>query len=185
MKLTKLERKFAENSAKRANWPVYRHHERLGWVGCFLFLVGLFRGRIAALPLWAGEILFYTGFVLLIGSVLGLAMSTTAKLYTKLQRAGLDDDIDQSAKPPPQADARYSFLMRIESWINSLPWWVQIFFFPISLVLLFGIAVTAYYLHLRLLPIGMYGNLLVSVVLWVGFIYVIWKVIRWISRAAN
>ena len=185
MKLTKLERKFAETSAKRANWPIYRHHEKLGWVGCFLFVVGLFRGRIAVLPLWAGEILFYTGFVLLIGSILGLAMSTTGKLYSKLQQAGLDDDTDQSANPRLQANGRYYFLMRIESWISSLPCWAHIFFFPIFLVLLFVIPITAYYLHLKPLPIGMYGNLLVSLLLWVGFIYVIWKVIRWLSRATD
>lgn len=182
MNLTNKERTFAEGAIKRAQWPIFRHYEKLGWIALVLFAVGVFRGRITMLPALAGEIIFHTGITLFFVSILGLAITVIAKLYTGLQQAGLVNDIAEGGSSDAGSGAGRSFTLALGSWIDSWPWWAQAFLFPLFIVALFVVSLTAYYFHLRYFSIGFYGNFLISLLLWTVLVYALWKIIRWLSK---
>lgn len=83
VELTKQERKFAEISAKKYNRFFYRNSIKIGWIGAFLFSLGIL--HIPSLPSWGHTILVQIGFFTLMSSTVTFAMSVAGKLYINLK----------------------------------------------------------------------------------------------------
>jgi ribosomal protein L40E len=83
VELSKHERKFAEVSAKKYHRFFYRNSIKIGWIGAFLFSLGIL--HIPPLPPWGHTLLVQIGFFTLMSSTITFAMTVAGKLYINLK----------------------------------------------------------------------------------------------------